>query len=174
MLIITQVVAVTYISRLQEHIGRLNASVSSLEDRFFLSHVNTSETRRYKNAVVDVSEQKIYIPDARIYVPLKDTDPQIMYDYRESQPKNSEFLYVSTAKIVGNQYSLTQYESCDKLITITSAKQQYGTFVKEIKPAAGNLRYVYVYSESSCDIYPKGYWESIKNIAESIRSYSPT
>lgn len=164
LLLIVQVISITYIFTLQDAVVRL-------DNRAFLSLVNQSEARRYKNSVIDIHEQKIYIPDAHIYIPLNDVDPQIMYHPAESTSKTLDTVYLSTEKIVGNQYSLTQYESCDKLITISSTKRSYGTFIKEITPRTNELRYVYLYDKSDCSIYTEEYFKYIKNIAKSIQSY---
>lgn len=102
---------------------------------------------------MSVSEQKIYIPDARIYIPLGDRDPGVMCDARQLSSGSSGVLYLSTATTVGNQRSLTENETCDKLITISASKQPQGIFIKEISPTKDGLKYVYLYDKNTCDMY---------------------
>lgn len=163
-LMITQALSLIYIFKLHQ-------SVSSIEDRLFLNFVNQSETLRYKRAAVSVSEQKIYIPDARIYVTLGDSDPEIMYDARQLSSGAMGALHLSTATTVGNQRSLTENETCDKLITISASKQSQGTFIKEIPSTKDGLRYIYLYDKNTCDLYTDETWNDTKQIAEGIHSY---
>lgn len=166
LLIVAQLTSIIYILKLRQ-------SVSSLEERYFLSSLNQVETQRYKTAPVDVSEQRIYIPDARLYIPLTDKNPEIVYDFRPNGPN----LYVSIAQVVGNQRSLDDskdHHTCDKMIVISSTEQNanaYYTFIKELPPTKDGLKYVYLHIKDNCGIYSKSGWESAKEIAENIQSY---
>jgi len=168
-LIISQIVSIAYI-------GKLRESVSSLEDRYFLSFVNQVETQRYKKAVVAVSEQRIYIPDAHIYIPLAANDPDILYDSRQLNGAGSKTLYLAIAQVIGYQRSLddsVESHSCDKMIMVSDTEQSGGmyTFVKEIPTTKDGLKYVYLHTKDRCGIYSQSAWGSAKEVAENIQNY---
>jgi len=166
-LIVSQVVSIIYIVKLRE-------STLSLEDRYFLGFVNQVETQRYKRAVVDVPERKIYIPDAQIYAPFTDIDPEIMYDSTQLEKTGPRILYLSMAQVVGNQRSLddsVDSHSCDKMIVISSDTQSGYIFIKEMPTTKDGLKYVYLRPNEHCGIYSRSGWDNAKNIAENIQNY---
>ena len=168
-LIIVQIASTIYIVKLRE-------SISSLEEKYFLSFVNQVETQRYKRAVVDVSEGRIYIPDARIYTPLTDKNPDLVYDSRTFEGAVSKTLFIATSQVVGNQRSLddsVDNHSCNKMIMISSTEQSGHTytFIREMPATKDGLRYIYLHTKYSCGIYSQNEWETAKSIAENIQSY---
>jgi hypothetical protein len=90
-------------------------STSDLSMRFALKN---AEEDRYKYPIIDVSENRVYIPEARIYLPLNEASRNMRYDYRERGGGFwSKALYLSTSSVVGQQ-SEAKYESCDKIVTL--------------------------------------------------------
>lgn len=112
LLLAIQVLSLWYIIKNQN-----DNSEASLQRMYRL--VNESEQRRYKYPVIDISENRVYIPEARIYLPLTDTTRELRYDYFSL--KNHESIYFSVNSTVGHQ---TQDESptCDKIVSLTKSE----------------------------------------------------
>lgn len=155
---------------------KLNQSLSIIDEKDTTNLINKLEMKRYKQAITDMSTGRVYIPEARLYIPLDNTNLEIMYDYRQSDQTNSADLYLSQANIVGNQI-LEDSHNCDKVVWISKNKMSSDTssstyiFVKEIPSTKDGLKYIYVHTKQNCSIYPSEVWDEIKTAVENIRNY---
>jgi hypothetical protein len=134
------------------------------------SLINQSEERRYRYPIIDITENRVYIPEARIYLPLNDVSRNLRYDYISL--KNQEHLHLSTLGIVGRQ---TDHDpaSCDKVVSIIKPsdanKYKLYSLVGTIQPTKDGLSEIIVHN--ACRIYPDNLRESLATIAKEIRSY---
>ena len=94
-LIIAQAISAWYLVRLWNH-----GSESSKRD--FSAYINKSEEERYNHPIIDVAEGRVYIPEARIYLPLNEITRNLRYDYFKPLQGNTS-LRLSTSSIVGAQ-----------------------------------------------------------------------
>jgi hypothetical protein len=114
-LIILQGISAWQIIKLREYAD----TTSNLSMRFLLKN---AEEERYKHPIIDIAENRVYIPEARIYLPLNEASRNLRYDYRERGGGFwSKALYFSTSSIVGRQ-SEAKYESCDKMVTLAPSE----------------------------------------------------
>jgi hypothetical protein len=145
-LIILQGVSAWHIVKLREYAG----STADLSMRFALT--NTEEDR-YKYPIIDVAENRVYIPEARIYLPLNETSRNMRYDYREHGGGFwSKALYFSTSSIVGRQ-SEAKYETCDKMVALVPSedvKINKEKPVGSIEVTKDGLSDIYVHPVDTC------------------------
>lgn len=115
-LIALQCLSAWHIMKLREYAD----SYSDFSTSVLLKH---AEEERYKYPIIDVAESRVYIPEARIYLPLNEASRNMRYDYRENGAGfRSKALYFSVSSVVGQQ-SGAQYESCDKMVTLAPSKE---------------------------------------------------
>lgn len=145
-LVILQGMSAWGVVKLQEGIERasdLSLSVS-LKD---------AEEGRYKYPIVDVTEKRVYIPEAHIYLPLNDASRNMRYDFRkEGMGGESSAVYFSTSSVVGRQSGM-QYESCDKMVTLTSGSASQiidSSKIGTIQLTKDDPKDIYVHSAVSC------------------------
>jgi hypothetical protein len=123
---------------------------SDLSMRFLLKN---AEEDRYKYPIIDVAENRVYIPEARIYLPLNETSRNIRYDYRERGSGFwSKALHFSTSSVVGQQ-SGAQYESCDKMVTLVPPEKIQGyqdKAIAAIEPTRDGLSEIFINSDDTC------------------------
>ncbi len=110
--------------------------------------INSSEEKRYREPVIDIQDNRVYIPEARVYLPLNSTTRDLRYDYANSFDK--PILHISHRSAVGNQIP-SDSPQCDKMFTITK-DSSIGTPSFEIEPTKDGLQYVFK-NDSKCDIY---------------------
>lgn len=135
-------------------------------ERSIANLINTSEEKRYREPVIDAAENKVYIPEAQIYLPLNPTTRDLRYDYRKVSQKAD--LYLSLRGVVGNQIS-TDDPSCDKMVQITGEKNLSTPF-SEIEPTNDGLRYIFKH-DSKCSIYFGTTLDDLTEAAKQIKSY---
>jgi hypothetical protein len=145
-LVVLQALSIMYIIQQREYAK----SDSNFQMRTLLKE---AEEERYKYPVIDVAENRVYIPEVRIYLPLNEVSRDIRYEYRE---RGAGFwlkaLYLSTSSVVGQQ-SNAQYASCDKMIILApSAEIQRGNMkvTGSIEPTKDGLTDIYVNSDDAC------------------------
>jgi len=123
---------------------------SDISMRFLLRN---GEEDRYKYPVIDVSENRVYIPEARIYLPLNDTSRNLRYDYaKHGADFKSRTLYISDSSVVGRQTD-ERYASCDKVVMLTprtDAQPVLSSVVGTIVPSKDGLRDIYMHPSESC------------------------
>ena len=146
MLILLQAASIWHIQKLQEQANHN----SELSMKYILKN---AEEDRYKYPVIDIAENKVYIPEARIYLPLNEVSRDLRYDYRVQGGVNkTPVLYFSTSSVVGQQNN-AQYASCDKMVTLTSPSTQkvvVGNSIDRIQPTKDGLSEIHTYTEESC------------------------
>lgn len=76
LLVVSQTISAYYIFKNREYIFEDSKTLHS-------SLINTLEEKRYKEPVVDITENRVYIPEARVYLPLNNTTRDLRYDYRD-------------------------------------------------------------------------------------------
>jgi len=115
--------------------------------------LNRAEEERYKYPIIDVAENRVYIPEARIYLPLNEASRDLRYEYRENGSSYwPKALHISTSSVVGRQRN-AEYSSCDKMITIAPKIKIPGvntTPTATIEPTADGLTDILVYSGGKC------------------------
>lgn len=145
-LIILQGLSAWHILKLREYAG----STSDLSMSFALKN---AEEDRYKYPIIDVAENRVYIPEVRIYLPLNETSRNMRYDFREHGAGFwSKALYFSTSSIVGRQ-SEAEYETCDKMVTLASSedvKINKEQLVGSINITKDGLSDIYVHPDDIC------------------------
>ena len=164
-LILLQAASAWHIQKLQEHAN----PNSDLSMRYLLKN---AEEDRYKYPVIDVAENKVYIPEARIYLPLNEVSRDLRYEYRGYGGFNkTPVLYFSTSSVVGQQ-SNAQYASCDKMVTLTAPSTQKvvgGDSMDRIQPTKDGLRDIHTYSGESC-WNQKWYGDLQQDLLEAVRA----
>jgi hypothetical protein len=133
----------------------------------FNRRINESESSRYTTPVIDVSEDRVYIPEERIFMPLTDTSRKMLYDV-SVRPSLID-IYLSTTDVVGRQMS-SDDPSCDRMVRISTSKDAGEGYVGEILPMKNGLRYIYQ-NNSNCSIYPTGTRDALVELARSIQQY---
>jgi hypothetical protein len=95
----------------------------------------------------------VYIPEARIYLPLNEASRNIRYDYREQGSGfMSKALHFSTSSVVGQQRG-AQYETCDKMVTLAPSedvKTRKDKVVTTIEPTKDDLSQIFIYPDNAC------------------------
>jgi hypothetical protein len=163
LLVISQIISFCYIAKLQSR-------YSDFSQAYLRSFVNEAERRRYKDPIVDVSENRVYIPEARVYVPLTQDSINLKYDYR-SVANSPTQLYLSLSNVIGSQTE-TDSPTCDKMIMLNSQNTSYGdNLVAKISPTKDGFQYIYSHDPNSCSIYFNDALTKIQAIAREIQSY---
>ena len=145
-LCLLQILSILWIAKLQ---GSINHG-PDLSMKFLLRN---AEEDRYKYPIIDVAANRVYIPEARIYLPLNEASRDMRYDFRtlNDSPKSTA-LYFSTSSVVGRQTG-AQYESCDKMVTLAQASTVQvvdSSKVDTIQPTKDGLRDIYMHSVGTC------------------------
>jgi hypothetical protein len=134
------------------------------------SFISDFEKERYEKPVVDVSENRVYIPQAKVYLPLNDTSLQMYFNLWEMPDSPLKHLYLSLSWVIGNQQKEDD-ASCDKMVWISTEMQEDIQFeyVGEITPTDNGLRYIY--KHKACSIYDKESLDKLVDVAKSLRQY---
>jgi hypothetical protein len=153
------------------YLMNLRSDVVQTSERNLYTLINNSEEGRYKYPVIDITEGRVYIPEARVYLPLNDTTRDLRYDYFAVQDYKS--LRLSTSAIVGSQHE-RDHHSCDKVIILSLSKEPTNTAyydAGEIQPTRDGLRYLSVHNKDTCSIYYGSVQEDLAQAAKSITRY---
>jgi len=163
-LIILQVVTIWYVARLwNDHL------VSSKQALYSL--IAKSEERRYKYPVISITENRVYIPELRIYLPLDDATRNLRYEYVNLPTYTSLRLGVSST--VGQQ-SETDDPFCDQVVVLSATKDGMDpahNYVGELPSTIGSLRYMYVHNKATCSIYNDNIQDDLVRAAKLITKY---
>ncbi len=162
LLVVVQIVSVLYIAKLY---GSLMSDSQESISRL----VNSVEERRYVHPVISVSEGRVYIPEARIYLPLNDTSRHLRYEY-VSFAHDTKKLFFSVRGAIGRQIA-DDNPSCDKVVELSRTKQSNTEYVfaATIRPTKDGLRYVY--KHKPCSIYSDTLNDDLADIVTQARSY---
>lgn len=151
-LIIAQAVSIWYIVKLRTS----SSYQSELAVRFLLRN---AEEDRYKYPIIDVAANRVYIPEARIYLPLNEVSREMRYNYlKHGRDSDVVTLYFSTSSAVGRQHN-SQFASCDRMVTLTSRFESRtigGDVVGKIRPTKDGLSDIRTHSGEACweaDLY---------------------
>jgi hypothetical protein len=81
-------------------------NIESENDKRHLAElINKSEQRRYESPIINVSENRVYIPEVRVYLPLNEVTRSLRYEYSTTPISTS--LHLSTVSTVGAQTTET-------------------------------------------------------------------
>lgn len=150
---------------------KLENYVSNLSESFSAKYLNESEHSRYSLPVISVDENRVYIPEARIYLPLNETTRHLRYDYFTHDTVDTR-LALSVANVVGKQDTDDDH-ACDKMILFTTTKQTSTTykFVGELTPTKDSLQYLAAHTQESCGIYLNGIQDRLIESVKLIQNY---
>ncbi len=164
-LLVAHIVSAWYLVRLWN-----NTEAISKESLYTL--VNRSEESRYRQPVIDVAENRVYIPEARIYMPLNDASRDMRYDYRANGEQPAT-LYLSTASVVGRQ-SEQHDASCDKIITLSQTDEpnrSYWDLAGTLQPTKDDFRYIFMHKQESCWAHYDETRKVLAEVAKMIKNY---
>lgn len=165
-LAILQGVSAWYLVKLWNH-------ESETSKRDFSAYINKSEEERYKHPIIDVAESRVYIPEARIYLPLDEVTRDLRYDYFKPPQGHTVSLRLSTSSIVGAQIEKDDH-ACDKVVMLSPSKKPAMTTYKpvgEIEPTKDGLRYISVHQKDTCSTYYGNVQEDLAAAAKLIAQY---
>jgi len=163
-LVICQLISGWYLVQLR------NNELESSKNQLY-TFINDSEKERYKYPVISIAENRVYIPEARVYVPLTEVTRDLRYDY--FQTGNTARLSLSTQSFVGAQIEKDDH-ACDKAIVITQSKDFSETTysdIGEISTTKDGLRYMMAHDKGTCSIYLGTAQEELIESAKLINRY---
>lgn len=160
LLIISQAISAYYILKNREY-------VQNDSEKAMAGLINSAEEKRYSQPVIDISQNRVYIPEARVYLPLNDTTRNLRYDY--SNAFNIVNLYLSVRGVVGNQ-NPEDDPQCDKMIWLSQKKIDSPNLVAEIEPTKDGLRYLSAH-DATCRIYYDTVRDDLLEAAKQIKNY---
>jgi hypothetical protein len=153
------------------YVTRLWSSESRNSKYNLYTLINSSEENRYKYPVIDVSEGRVYIPEARIYLPLNEVTRDLRYDYFVVE--NYKSLRLSVSSIVGSQLERDDH-ACDKVVMLSPSIESKGATYDdagEIQPTKDGFRYLLVHNKDTCSIYHDSMQERLAEAAKQITQY---
>ena len=160
----TQVITLFFTYRLYE-------ITTHLSKQAFDSILVRAEERRYSDPVIDIAESKVYIPEARVYLPLNEISRNVVYNYRTSSP-NLKQLILSTKQVVGMQPDQSTAQ-CDQVVILSNleipvqSKEQI-----EIKVTKKDgIKYLTTLDASCENLYSKDTRDKLIDLATKIESY---
>lgn len=147
----------------------MKTNQTNIGKRLVADLINKTETERYRTPAISISEDRVYIPEVKGYVPLTNISRDIRYDYFDM--KGVEVLYLSYNGIVGKQNEHHTSANCDKVAAITKNKNEMSdfTYVQAISPIGPGL--MHIYRHNNCNFYPEELSDDIARIATALRSY---
>lgn len=162
-LVILQALSFLYITKIQNSVNRDHKSN-------LYATINNLEEKRYKYPPIDVAANKVYIPEAHIYLPLNDTTRDLRYNVIAI--KGLEAIYFSLNGSVGRQTE-SDDPTCDKMVALTQTKDMGSdsdfTFAGAISPTKDGLQYIY--KHSSCQLYTDTASQNLVEAVKSIQQY---
>ena len=156
---ITQAISIYYIYQNREYM-KLDS------ERSVSGFINETEEKRYSHPVIDITEKRVYIPEARIYLPLNDTTRHLRYQYNDAFDKPQ--LYLSMRGVVGNQRE-SEPATCDKMITFSSQMSTDSDRAFEIEQTKDGFRFIY--KHPNCDIYYETVSDDLFESAKQVKNY---
>jgi hypothetical protein len=163
LLIVTQAVSVLYLYRLNE--------MNTITSRQVLDTLLIrAEERRYLDPIIDIKENRVYIPEARVYLPLNNISRNIVYNYQTSFPPQKQ-LILSTKQVVGMQPNQAT-ALCDQIVTLSSLPIQDSKEVIKVQTTMkGGLQYVTTLDADCHTLYSKETADKIIDTVKAIASY---
>jgi hypothetical protein len=140
-----------------------NAAVTRMAGDTYFSRAMES---RYSDPIIDISENRVYIPEARIYLPLNETTRKLQYRYLSAFEHQT--LYLSISRMVGRVTEGVD-PSCNNLVLVSdSNKNKSSNLAGTLAPTADGLQYIYI--DKSCEPYTA---DLRKDIAEAAKTITP-
>jgi hypothetical protein len=138
-------------------------SAKTKEERIQAS-VNEIEERRYRYPVIDIKENRVYIPEVHMYVPLTENSRDLRYEVW------SDTVWLSASIAVGRQTG-NQDASCDKVVLLTESEKKGQGYIAvgTIKASDGRVRYIF--RHPACDIYSDSFSKDLADVAKQIQYY---
>jgi hypothetical protein len=133
-------------------------TMTKAQEEHLQAFVNDIEQRRYRYPVIDVKENRVYIPEAHMYLPLNESSRDIRYQVL------GDTIWLSTAMAVGRQTG-NEDASCDRVVIVTDSENKAGGYIAAgtIKSSDGSTRFVF--RHPACEIYGD---ESSKRLADVV------
>ena len=125
--------------------------------------------RYYKDPVIDIAGNRVYIPEARVYLPLNETTRDMQYRYTNI-PGRVVTLSLSTSSIIGRTTSENPLP-CDGLVSLSQTKERASdNLFATIQPTKDGLRYIYT-PQTCVTQYSKPTQEALAKAAETMTQY---
>jgi hypothetical protein len=139
-------------------------SLTQAEQERGQTFVNDIEQRRYRYPVIDVKENRVYIPEARMYLPLNESSRDIRYQVL------GDTIWLSTAMAVGRQTG-NEDASCDRVVIVTDSENKAGGYIAEgtIKSNDGSTRFVF--RHPACEIYGDVLSKRLADVIKEVQYY---
>jgi hypothetical protein len=139
-------------------------SLTQAEQERGQAFVNDIEQRRYRYPVIDVKENRVYIPEARMYLPLNESSRDIRYQVL------GDTIWLSTAMAVGRQTG-NEDASCDRVVIVTDSENKAGGYIAEgtIKSNDGSTRFVF--RHPACEIYGDVLSKRLADVIKEVQYY---
>jgi hypothetical protein len=104
---------------------------------------NMGNDRTYKYGVVDVPQDKVFLPELRLSLPLNDTTRNLRYTYSISV-KGQSSLYLTTTSAVGMVYQ-PEDVYCKRMVALTELKMNSNMYdlISDIRPTIQGLTHIY-------------------------------
>lgn len=167
LLIVTQIYLIWHVTNLSNTVRQtkddVRLMVSNAKESAPNDFVNLVEERRYRYPVIDVKENKLIIPEARLELPLTEASRDLRYQYMNDR------LWLSTAMAVGRQ-TASDSPSCDRVVIITNGDVDTAyDSVGKIKTSKNEERTIY--KHKPCEIYGEELASEIADVARQLRYY---
>lgn len=137
----------------------IHPPIMQAEKDHMQAFVNDTEQRRYRYPVIDVKENRVYFPEARIYVPLSENSRDIRYQGGEKT------LWLSTSMAVGRQTGDSD-ASCDRVVLLTQSENDSQGYIAAGTITANDGSTRYIFRHPACPIYGD---DLSKNLADVIK-----
>lgn len=113
-------------------------SITQPEEQHAQDAINEIEERRYRYPVIDVKENRVYIPEAHIYMPLNEDSRDLRYETW------GETIWLSLSITVGRQTG-DEDASCDKVVIFTPSPERAQGYIAAgtITSKDGGARYIF-------------------------------
>jgi hypothetical protein len=144
--------------------SKLPVTLTSAQKEEQQRFVNDIEVRRYKLPVIDIKENRVYIPEVRAYVPLSENSRDIRYQ------AFNDTIWLSHAMAVGRQTG-DENASCDRVVLVVPSEDRGRDYIAEgtIKASDGSTRYIF--RHPACDIYGDDFSKRLVEVAKEIQYY---
>ena len=164
-----------------KRIQDLEESISGIGWRVMMQQ---GEGTRYKTPIIDVAANRVYIPEARVYVLLTEASRNLRYEYIEANPNHpgsQATLNLSLSGIVGAQsQDVKESFSCDRIVVLASSNDTIHDFnnAGEKLPDytnAGSLDestgFTTIHAHAACKMYKSDTVNNLVETAKSLKSY---
>lgn len=144
---------------------KISSQPQSAESKDMQAFVNDMEQRRYRYPVIDVKEERVYLPESRMYLPLNEWTRDLRYQVIGKK------VWLSSAIAVGRQTGDAD-ASCDRVVILSDTDQPNdGGYIE-----AGTIRTpdgstLYISRHDTCQIYSDILSKNLAEVAQKIQYY---